>query len=76
MNIDDIFSNKKNEDPFNRKHGSLYDRGSADAYYRRKADPHWYPEGTGRGERLKAKNEKEVTEYMLGFNSQDTFKEY
>lgn len=29
------------------KHGSPQDRGSADAYYSRRFDPHWWPEGTG-----------------------------
>ena len=28
---------------FDRKHGSLYDRGAADSYYGRPRDPHRYP---------------------------------
>jgi hypothetical protein len=30
---------------FDRKrHGSLFDRGSADSYYSRPQDPHWFPD--------------------------------
>ena len=50
------------------RHGSLYDRGTADAWYRREPDPHWYPEGTYCGDRIKALNESEVEEYMEGYN--------
>ena len=27
-------------------HGSPFDRGSADSYYHRPEEPHWYPNGT------------------------------
>ena len=37
------------------KHGSPTDRGSADRYYGRPYDPHWYPEGTGNGKRVELK---------------------
>ena len=37
---------------FNRDHGSLFDRGSADSYYGRIPNPHWYPEGTGHGQEI------------------------
>ena len=30
------------------RHGALWDRGSADSYYGRPRDPHWYPEEIGR----------------------------
>ena len=33
-------------------HGSPEDRGSADRYYHRGFNPHWYPEGTGNGEKI------------------------
>ena len=32
-------------------HGSPQDRGSADRYYHRPFDPHWWPQGTGKGTR-------------------------
>ena len=34
------------------EHGSPEDRGSADRYYRRSFNPHWYPYGTGNGEKI------------------------
>ena len=33
-------------------HGSPFDRGSADAYYGRESDPHYYPAGSYVGERI------------------------
>jgi hypothetical protein len=38
------------------EHGSPADRGSADAYYGRHKDPHYWPEGTHRGKRVEAKD--------------------
>jgi hypothetical protein len=37
---------------FDKSHGSPFDRGSADSYYGRPQEPHWYPEGTGIGKRV------------------------
>ena len=53
---------------FDRKHGSLYDRGAADSYYGRPRDPHWYPEGTYRGDRVEATEELDIREYMEGYD--------
>lgn len=48
----------------NRKHGSPYDRGSADAYYGRGTRPHKY-EGTAR---ITLEPETEDwTEYLTGY---------
>ena len=35
-----------------KDNGSPYDRGSADSYYRRSPVPHYYQEGTHKGERV------------------------
>ena len=58
---------------FNReRHGGLYDRGSADSYYRRTPDPHWYPEGTaqcpGYGDRKVHLTLEEIAEYYKGYH--------
>ena len=56
---------------FNREHGSLYDRGSADSYYGRPRDPHWYPEGTGHGAKITELNSAEVAEYLAGYEDNE-----
>jgi len=52
---------------FNRDHGSLYDRGSADSYYGRQPDPHYWPDGTGHGVKVTQLNPAEIAEYMAGY---------
>ena len=58
------------------RHGGLYDRGSADSYYGRARDPHWFPEGTYNGEKITGLTAEEVTEYNAGydFNEQSGYK--
>jgi hypothetical protein len=54
---------------FNRKqHGGLYDRGGADFWYHRPAEPHWYPEGTYNGDPITVLSPAEKAEYMAGYN--------
>jgi hypothetical protein len=50
------------------RHGSLYDRGSADSYYDRARYPHWYPYGTYNGDCVLAVTEEEIAEYMAGYD--------
>jgi hypothetical protein len=49
------------------RHGSLHDRGSADAWYGRRPKPHWYPDGTYNGHQILVQDPKEVAEYMSGY---------
>ena len=49
------------------KHGSLYDRGSSDSYYGRRADPHYGGVGGDSGERRAAETAQEVNEYLAGY---------
>jgi hypothetical protein len=58
------------------RHGSLYDRGSADSYYRRQKNPHWYPEGTGIEPIITDLTEEEIKEYMLGYDENNDFKDW
>jgi hypothetical protein len=60
------------------RHGGLYDRGSADSYYRRPKDPHWYPEGTGHGKRITITELtlEEIDEYNLGYRENNDFKDW
>ena len=50
------------------RHGSLYDRGSADSYYGRPRDPHWFPEGSYNGQPVEDLNSAEVAEYLEGYD--------
>jgi hypothetical protein len=58
------------------RHGSLSDRGGADAYYRRKPWPHWWPDGTYKGEEVQAATLAEVNEYMAGYTECTERKEW
>ena len=55
-----------------KRHGSAYDRGSADAYYHRLRDPHYYkknsysPWSTERVEK-KDMSDEQKAEYLLGY---------
>jgi len=55
------------------RHGGLYDRGSADSYYNRPRDPHWYPEGTYNGTKVTELTAEEVAEYNAGYNHNEQF---
>ena len=65
---------------FDRKrNGSLYDRGSADSHYRRGMQPHWYPAGTHKGNKIIDLSNDEVAEYNAGYSANEeavNFKEW
>ena len=48
-------------------HGSPYDRGCADAWYNRPSDPHKYPNGTYKCERVCLTNPEEIDAYNYGY---------
>jgi hypothetical protein len=60
------------------EHGGPQDRGSADAYYHRCYNPHWYPLGTGKGERIESSSmtEDEIEEYKYGYDNEEDRKDY
>jgi hypothetical protein len=59
---------------FDRKqHGSLYDRGSADSYYGRPRNPHWYPNGSYRGDAVVALSAEESAEYHAGYDYNEQY---
>jgi len=49
------------------RHGSLYDRGKADAWYKRLPMPHWYPNGTFNDPRIDQLTKEEINEYNEGY---------
>jgi hypothetical protein len=65
---------------FNReRHGSLYDRGSADSYYGRQPNAHYGGVGGGSGDRVAVADAVSVAEYMAGYEYNEQFgdkKEY
>jgi hypothetical protein len=58
---------------YDRKHGSLYDRGAADSYYSRPRDPHWYPNGTYTEPRVQAIDQMDIREYMEGYDYNERY---
>lgn len=55
---------------YDQRHGGAYDRGSADAYYGRLFDPHYYRGATYASERvgLADMTAEEITAYTAGYN--------
>ena len=60
------------------KNGSPQDRGSADRYYGRDYNPHWYPNGTGKGDRIElaSMTPAEIVEYTYGYNNEEDRKNW
>ena len=53
-----------------KRHGSAYDRGSADAYYHRPQDPHYYKKASYSSDRVDKKDmsDEQKAEYLLGYH--------
>jgi hypothetical protein len=59
---------------FDRKrHGGLYDRGSADSYYGRPANPHYGGVGGESGPRVDNLTPEEANEYLAGYEYNERF---
>ena len=60
---------------YSTQHGSPYDRGSADSYYGRSFDPHYWPQGTYNGTRveLASMTAQEITAYSAGYTHNELF---
>jgi hypothetical protein len=69
-----VFNILKDSPQFKReRHGSLWDRGSADSYYHRPRGPHWWPEGTGNGEKITDLTPAERAEYDAGYDYNEEY---
>jgi hypothetical protein len=54
---------------YEQEHGNAFDRGSADSYYGRPRDPHCYPQGTYKGDKIVFEAGTEGYEaYMAGYD--------
>ena len=60
---------------YDARHGGPFDRGSADSYYHRPINPHYWPEGTGHGEKIEKAymTDLEVSAYMAGYEFNEQF---
>ena len=57
-----------------KRHGSLYDRGSADSYYGRMPDPHYGGVGGDSGQRVdQGLSIDEIKEYYAGYEYNERF---
>ena len=61
-----------------RRHGSPYDRGSADRYYGRPANPHFYAGDTYSSDRfdIHTMTQEEIDEYYRGYNEEEGQKDW
>ena len=55
---------------YNDRHGGPFDRGSADSYYQRERDPHYYHGGTGTSTRIEKSHmlESDIAAYNAGYD--------
>ena len=60
------------------RHGGPFDRGSADCYYRRRPDPHYWTHGTYHGERIghNRMSDREIAEYYEGWDENEKYGDY
>ncbi len=59
---------------YDQRHGGPYDRGSADKWYGREYDPHYFVGATYDSEKVELKDMTalEITAYTVGYNEGDT----
>ena len=59
---------------YDETHGGPYDRGSADSWYRRSCEPHYWIQGTGSG--IKTEEEgmtpDEIEAYFAGYDENES----
>jgi hypothetical protein len=58
---------------YDQRHGGPFDRGSADSYYHRPREPHFYVGGTGTSERVTELTSQEVQAYLAGYQYNEQF---
>jgi hypothetical protein len=58
------------------RHGGPYDRGSADSYYGRGTNPHYFVGGTHQTDKIEEKDmtQSEIDAYYAGFEDNDDYK--
>lgn len=76
MNATQELKEQLGEDRYNdlyHRHGGCADRGSADSWYRRGFQPHYYRGGTGTSERVEEADmtAEEIAAYRAGYNDNE-----
>jgi len=58
---------------YNERHGGPWDRGSADSYYQRGFNPHYFKDGSYTSDRvdLAEMTAQEIVEYTAGYNDNE-----
>ena len=63
----------KDSELFDNRHGGCFDRGSADSYYNRGIEPHYYVGATYSSEKITDLTESEIRDYMAGYEWNEKF---
>jgi len=60
---------------YDQRHGGAFDRGSADSYYGRPRNPHFYIDGTGTSERVdqSGMSPAEIRAYLAGYQYNEQY---
>ena len=58
---------------YDNRHGGAFDRGSADSWYDRGRNPHYYVGGTGTSDRVEDLTLEEVEAYNAGYDYNERF---
>ena len=67
------FDSYKDRELFDTRHGGCFDRGSADSYYGRPVQPHYYIGATLSSEKVTSLTMEEVQEYLAGYAWNEQF---
>jgi hypothetical protein len=54
-----------------QRHGGLYDRGSADSYYGRPRNPHYFVGATYTSEKITDLTAEQIAEYNRGYDDNE-----
>lgn len=60
---------------YDQRHGGPFDRGSADSYYHRPKEPHYYRGGTYMSDRVESKDMsiEEIEAYIAGYEYNEKY---
>ena len=67
------FTSYKDRELFDTRHGGCFDRGSADSYYHRGVEPHYYAGDTHQSEKITDLTEEQLADYMAGYYWNEQF---